>query len=39
LDAQIAALQDLRGTVSRLHDSVAAADPDISNSGQVCRYL
>ena len=39
LDAQIADLQHLRATVSQLHDSVAAADPDASDSSQVCRYL
>ncbi len=39
LDAQIADLQDLRATVSQLHHSVAAADPDTSDTGQICRYL
>ncbi len=39
LDAQIAELQHLRATVSQLHDNIAAADPDTSDSGQVCRYL
>ncbi len=39
LDAQIAGLQGLRTTVSQLLDSVAAADPDTGDTGQVCRYL
>lgn len=39
LDAQIADLQDLRATVSKLHDRVAVAEPDTSDTGQVCRYL
>ncbi|MCM3556535.1 heavy metal-responsive transcriptional regulator [Janibacter melonis] len=38
LDAQITALQDLRDTVSQLHDSVAAG-PDRSDSVRVCRFL
>lgn len=39
LDAQIASLQDLRTTVSKLHDGVDVADPDNSGTDQVCRYL
>lgn len=39
LDAQIANLLDLRATVSQLHDSVAAANADNNDTGQVCRYL
>lgn len=39
LDAQIAGLRELRETVSQLHEGIAAADPDVSDSGQVCRYL
>lgn len=39
LDAQIADLHDLRTTVSQLLDSVAAAEPDTTDSGQVCQYL
>lgn len=39
LDTQLAGLQHLRTTVSQLHDSVAAAEADTSDTGQVCRYL
>jgi DNA-binding transcriptional MerR regulator len=38
LDAQIAALQDLRDTVSQLHDGVAAG-PDRSDAVRVCCFL
>ena len=38
LDAQIAALQDLRDTVSQLHDGVAAGN-DSSDSVRVCCFL
>lgn len=39
LDAQIVGLQDLRASVSQLYNVVATADPDTSDTGQVCRYL
>ena len=39
LDAQIVGLQDHRASVSQLYNVVAAADPDTSDTGQVCRYL
>lgn len=39
LDTQITNLQDLRATVSQLHDSVTAANPYNNDIGQVCRYL
>ncbi|QBF47645.1 heavy metal-responsive transcriptional regulator [Janibacter limosus] len=38
LDTQIAALQDLRDTVSQLHDGVAAG-PDRSDAVRVCCFL
>lgn len=39
LDAQITSLQDLRTTVSQIHDRVDVADPDTNDTDQVCRYL
>ncbi len=39
LDAQIVGLQDHRASVSQLYNVLAAADPDTSDTGQVCRYL
>lgn len=39
LDAQIADLQDLRATVSQLHDNLTAADFTDDHIDRVCRYL
>ncbi len=39
LDAQIVGLQDHRASVSQLYNVLAAADPDTSDTGRVCRYL
>lgn len=39
LDAQIAGLQLLRGTVAQLHRAARAGDPDHCRADQVCRYL
>lgn len=39
LDAQIADLQELRATVTQLHDDARSGDPDTCGPEQVCRYL
>ncbi len=39
LDAQIVGLQNHRASVSQLYNVLATADPDTSDTGQVCRYL
>lgn len=40
LDAQIASLQDLRTTVSQIHDGVDDIEgPDTGDPEQICRYL
>lgn len=39
LDAQIADLQALRGTVAELHDAARRPNPDSCHPEQVCRYL
>ena len=39
LDAQIADLRLLRGTIAQLHQAVSVGDPDSCQDDQVCRYL
>ncbi|WP_448073914.1 heavy metal-responsive transcriptional regulator [Georgenia yuyongxinii] len=39
IDHQIAQLQQLRATVTKLRDEAAAADPAVCPADEVCRYL
>lgn len=39
LGTQIADLQDLRATVSQLHNNIATADPTNNDNDRVCRHL